>query len=268
MGLSGPPLPPSQKLSDIDPGQKLTLLAVGKPGRGKTRGIAQFPKPMLVQSWDRKVSSMLDAIPKEEQRLVDVDMYSGPDYGKFATRMERLQDNCPYRTVFVDSLTLLALGIVEYSISLRKGISAADKNRKEFKSKGIVQIPEFEDYNTETNALNDIVALGQVIKAHFVLSAHILEFTGKNEADKEVRMTAVMTAGKKVAAMVPALFDEVWCFETAPADLQGSLKYQIRMRGDGDFTCRTNFVSTPTLIDWTNQRLDVVLSKHLPFQIK
>lgn len=236
-----------------DQPRKIKALWVGKPGRGKTMGILDFPKPMLIQDFDFRLEPLIVHATKEQLAGIEYDSYTGDDYGKFMDKMNRLETKCPYKTIFTDSLTTMADSITAYSMSLRPSERAANPQRKAFRSKGKIELLEIEDYGVEAQALTDFIDYAKILPCHFILSAHYLEWAAKNIiTGSEEKVTRLLTAGKGIAAKIPALFNEVWFFDVKKHPQQAI--FVIKTAGLGDVETKTA-LKLPTELEWTNKSL-------------
>jgi hypothetical protein len=217
----------------------MKILMKGKPGVGKTTGYASFPGPIYVADFDGKMKVVKKHYPERDD--ITYDHFSAENYPAFESKWESFQDYHPYKTIVIDSLTNLANTLIRYSLNVRGADRKEDGNKKERK-RGVIPLPEIEEYGVETGALNNIIDIGIASKSHFILTAHVLEIQlGKNLAGKDLGVNRVLlTAGKKIAAAIPSRFEEMWHFET-DTGLTGDdeCEYLIRTQSTG-----TDFAGT------------------------
>src|SRR5258706_3793101 len=167
--------------SEMDIFSNLKCLFKGKPFTGKTRGVGSFPGPILINDFDGKVKVLRKDYP--ERTDITVERYSADNYPTFERRFEELQNGTKYKTVVIDSLTNLSNTLIRYSMNVRGAARADEKTGKEGKERkrGVIDLPEIEEYGVETSALQNIIDIGMILPVHFILTAHILEISlGKN----------------------------------------------------------------------------------------
>lgn len=220
--------------SDMDLFTNLKCLFKGKPFTGKTRAVGSFPGPILICDFDGKAKVIRKDYP--ERTDITVEKYSAENYPSFERRWEGLQEGCRYETVVIDSLTNLSNTLIRYSMNVRGVDRNKDARTGEAKERkrGVIDLPEIEEYGVETSALQNIIDIGMVINANFILIAHILEIDlGKNIQGKSLGTTRnLLTAGKKIAAQIPSRFEEMYMFESDTGfDDMDQITYIVRTKG-------------------------------------
>jgi hypothetical protein len=125
----------------------------------------------------------------------------------------------------------------------RQSGAAAGKNI------GGIAVNEIEDYNAESSALNELIALTKDIQAYnakkgkyisIILIAHVMEVTNKSLDGTMHTSRTIVTAGKRVAAKVPAYCSEVYHFgikKSFDANVGG--QYAIITENPGEDFART-----------------------------
>lgn len=259
-------------VSDIKLGAKINALVKGEPGGGKTFLAGSFPRPMYIFDLDHKV----DVLKKMEMVLgkdvfscegIEYDTYGAMDYPKFrekALELEKASDSgyFPYKTVCIDSLTTLADMLIRYSLNLRGGERREEGKNKERK-RGVIEMPEFEEFNVESLAINQLIDIGRNLPAHFLLMAHVLRISQKDNSGRERESRVLMTAGKKIAAAIPAKFKENWLVEPDTGlSSTDSVSYFVRTKPTGNDTAST-LLPIPEKIDFTDRPFYKVLEKLL-----
>lgn len=211
-------------LEDLVLGETIHALFVGEPTSGKTIGYADFPKPMYVFSFDSKIGVIKKHF--ENMKGIEYDVYDVTKLDKAQKKLEEILDNPrKYATVVVDPLTMFATSIVLYSLGLRKDAS----RNKEFKSMGYIDIPEWQEYQAEQQALTMLLSSlikgkdeygnwdGKSFPGNFIMCAHIIKTYDKVKGPKgeliEVEKQSLWTAGQKTRALVHGYFQEVWYFK-------------------------------------------------------
>lgn len=194
------------KISDLNPGGKLMIALKSEPGAGKTLVSGSFPGKKYFFDTDGRMKP-LSTCEWTKNEDIDYDTYHRGDFEKFNSKIQSLLDKCPYDVVVISSLTSLADVLINYSIS------ETESSKRE--KRGVIEIPQIKDYNVEDRALSKIVDFGRKLPCHFILECHVIETTNYNLTKQETIVSRTMlTAGKKIAAKIPAYFDEVYYIGT------------------------------------------------------
>ena len=200
-------------LEQVDPSVIYAMLK-GEPGTGKSRAALSFPKPIYWFDWDRKMQSLLRPMREWgiDPKSVSYDTYE--DWTKARTTLEKFTHTCPYKTLVIDSVTSMADMTLRQTLKLKQGQTRSSGANAGRQIAGIA-VNEIEDYNAESSALNELIALTKDIqnyhKLTIVLIAHVMEVQKQVEG-KQVMSRTIVTAGKRVAAKVPAYCTEVYHF--------------------------------------------------------
>lgn len=182
----------------------------GEPGTRKSTCALSFPLPQYWFSWDRKMNGIY--IPMKnwgiDPKQVHYDDYD--DWTKGRAKLEQFQSNCPYKTIIIDSLTSLA------DMTLRQTIKAKGKKEGGKQIAGIA-VNTIEDFNAESSALQELIALTKDIyayhKVNIILIAHVVQAEYRNTTNNETHISrTIVTAGKRVAPKIPAYCGEVYHF--------------------------------------------------------
>lgn len=240
-------------LSNRKMAEKLTVVIKGEPGSGKTIAASSFPKPIYYFDLDGRMDPLINYYRKTPDVLasIDYDTYTNRQFNDFYTKMNDLERSCKYGTVVIDSLTSLADAIIMYGIKLR-GVDTARKTQK-----GVIALPEIEDYGVENRALTEIVDFLRGLPCHVILNAHVIStFTKDIKNPGSVQVTrSLLTAGQKVAAKLPGYFNEVWhAYVDADLDVSKPPRFLIRTQNTGVDFAKTA-LPLPAKIDFTNKSL-------------
>jgi hypothetical protein len=226
---------------DIKLGDKVFCLYKGEPGTGKTRAAGSFPKP-FVFDFDGRLATLRLAFPEKD---IAYESY----YNNFDAAMRKLEEftsYCPYETVIFDSLTSFVRTTLNHMIRSRGG--------KGDLTRGGLRVPQIEDYGGETAALVQLTDALRVIYAkgtNVVLIAHVVTTTERNIKKQEVtEMRQLLTGGKKIAAELPAYYDECYHFFTQ-GGFDGKPEYKVYTANAGDDWAKTS-LPLPQVITWTN----------------
>lgn len=216
----------------------------GEPGTRKSTCALSYPRPIYFFSWDKKMRSLL--LPMREWKInpseVSYDDYS--DWNGARIKLEQFQLNCPFKTLVVDSITSLADCTLNQTMKLKKGVTRQSGANA---GKLIAGIPinELEDYNAESAALAEMVALTKDIhtfhKVNIVLIAHVIQADYKAVNGETHISRTIVTAAKKIAAKIPAYCEEVYHFNIEKGIEVGSGgNYALLTRHTGDDFARTS----------------------------
>jgi hypothetical protein len=136
----------------------------GEPGTRKSTQALSFPTPQEWFSWDRKMNGIVLPMRKWgiDPKLINYTDYD--DWNKPRARLEQLQVKCDARTLIFDSVTSCA------DMTLRQTMKAKyGQSRKSGATAGKmvagIAVNEIEDYNAESSALNELIALTKDINA-------------------------------------------------------------------------------------------------------
>ena len=89
-----------------------------------------------------------------------------------------------------------------------------------------IAVNEIEDYNAESAALQELIALtkdiNQFHKVNIILVAHVVQAEYRNTANNTTHISrTIVTAGKKVAPKIPAYCGEVYHFNIDKGFVEG-----------------------------------------------
>lgn len=238
------------KITDVVPEDKyLRALFTGDPSGGKSIAASSFPN-VYVFDIDQRYKSMKNYWVPKGRTDIEYDIYGPDDFRKLDRKMDALIASCPYETVVLDTLTTYVSQILT-AIREVKGApgyksSSGGEGRK---VAGLFTIPDLEDYNAETSAIESTIAALSQIKAHTIMICHLVPSFGS----KGLRIP--WTAGKKSATLIPVKFNEIYNFELQKAvDASKPPKYICRTVSDGVDFARTQ-LNLPREIDLTGKSL-------------
>lgn len=216
----------------------------GEPGLRKSTQALSFPGPQYWFSWDRKMESIILPMKKWgiDPKTINYDDYD--EWNKGKAMLEKFQVNCPYKTIVIDSITSMADMTLRQTVRLKYGV-----NRQSGAAAGKliagIAVNEIEDYNAESSALNELIALTKDIhnfhKVNIILIAHVVKAEYRDTTKKTTHISRqIVTAGKNVAAKIPAYCGEVYHFniEQGFAEGQGGA-YTLLTEHTGDDFART-----------------------------
>lgn len=217
---------------------------VGTPGTRKSTQALSWPGPQYWLSWDQKMNSLI--LPMRawgiDPKTIEYDDYS--DWNHARAKLEQLQVNCKYKTIIADSVTTAANYTLRQTLSLKRGTTRSSGAAAGKLIAGIA-VNEIEDYNAEAASLLEMVSLLKDIKkfhnANIILIAHLIQAEYKNVTQNTSNIVrTIVTAGKRVAPMIPAYAEDVYHFFLKRAmDLDSGGDYAILTSSTSDDFART-----------------------------
>lgn len=241
---------------DVDQETKgLFALFKGPSGAGKSVGALSYPSPYVLD-FDAKQPG----IARKHFPGKDVQYDQFEDIFGACAVLDNLQDNCPYETLILDSITSLTYNIIK-SVAALKGEETPKmlKRLKGIKNSSLEMLG-YDYYNGETRFIKYIL---DVLKAlwkqpgnprNVIVIAHVLETEREDIKTKIVTKTrTIVTAGKAVAAYIPAQFDDEWHFALERPDLgsdSGSIGHVVCTESFGDESAKCS-IRLPRYIDFT-----------------
>jgi hypothetical protein len=216
----------------------------GEPGTRKSTQALSFPGPQYWFSWDRKMNGIYLPMKKWGIDPKTVSFQDYDEWNSARTKLEQLQVTCPYKTLVFDSLTSMA------DMTLRQTVKAKyGKTRSSGASAGKliagIAVNEIEDYNAESAALQELIALTKDIssfhKVNIILIAHVVQAEYRNTTTNVTHVSrTIVTAGKKVAPKIPAYCGEVYHFNIKRGMQEGAGgEYSLLTEHTGDDFART-----------------------------
>lgn len=229
-------------LETLDPTYQFYMLK-GEPGTRKSTSALSFPKPIYWFDWDDKMESMMIPMHKFNINPKDVvyDVYQ--DWDSARKKLESFTVNCKhpdgrkYETIVIDSFT----AAMDRTLRQIKKFKGADNQGKKIAG---IPVSGIEDYNAESAVGAELIALLKDIKNYhklnIVLIAHVMEVTSKNPNGETQSSRTIVTAGKRLSAIIPGYCSEVYHFDiekSLSASLPGN--YSIITENTGDDFART-----------------------------
>jgi hypothetical protein len=147
------------------------------------------------------------------------------DWTKAKMKLEQFQVSCPYKTLVFDSLTSMADMTLRQTLKMKYGLKRQSGATAGKLIAGIA-VNEIEDYNAESSALQELIALtkdiNQFHKVNIILIAHVVQAEYRNTTNNTTHVSrTIVTAGKKVAPKIPAYCGEVYHFNIKKGFVEG-----------------------------------------------
>lgn len=233
------------KLSQHKAHKRIVCLAKGESGTGKTVGITSWALqgPLYVLDLDNRIESCLKVHKKRPDILDNVyfDKFGGYEdsYEKLKSIHDATRDNnykCPYTSILYDGITPLGRGLMNSAISERVA-NTPDKEKKDLLTIANIYVAELQDYKGEAQGISNILTLLRSVvfeKAgvNIFVTGHVTEVESRDMQGKVKSVSRTMlTGGKKIAAEIPAYFNEIWHFEIS--GIADNPKFHITTIGTG-----------------------------------
>lgn len=243
------------KLEELDPMSRLMCLFIGKPGSGKSVAIGSFPRPLYIYDFDGRIRALANFLGQKNTEGIEYGSYSADNFLEFKRHFESLQNDNKYKTVAISSLTTLANSAIRHIIKSRGRAG---------KIIGGYSVSDLEDYGGEDAIIKTILEIAKTLTCNFIIEAHIMVWPEKDpKTNTSVMMSQLVTGGKKVAAVIPAYFDELYTFQQEVAILSGEApKYKVYPYGDSAYPGKT-MLKLPASIDQTGGKFYDTLMKHV-----
>lgn len=236
----------------------------GPSGAGKSVAAMSFPTPYIFD-YDMKMPAI--ALKHFKNKSIEYDTF--PDVFKASDKLaEFVKDGCPYETLIHDSVTNLS-SLTLSSIAQAKGETVPQliqSIKRTQAGKSMVELMGIDYYNAETRFMEYVLDISKILwckpgnPKHIIFTAHIL--TVDSAPDLKTRLVtrtrSIVTAGRKVAAVFPTKFDEVYTFGTREeGGLQGegsTIKHIMTTQTEGEDDSKTAF-NLARYTDFTNGNL-------------
>ena len=243
------------------------ILFKGENGAGKTVGAASFPDPIILD-FDKKGS----AVVKKHFPEKTIPYHQFGDVMQAGDLLERWdKEGCPFQTIVVDSLTSLSYDCIK-TLDTLKGQTilttlrdSTQNMRKSGKGYKMPELRGYDYYNIEDSFLKFYIDGLKTMHAvegknpkNVIIIAHVMTSESTDIKTKEVTKTRrILTAGQKIAAYVPAQFDEVFHFGVSvpnSLDSESRVSHLVFTEAIGDDFAKTAY-QLPYKIDFTNKSL-------------
>jgi len=259
--------------STLDPEILKGIFALfkGDSGSGKSVGALSWPDAH-VSDFDKKMPAIsLKHFPK---KAVAYDTYK--DIFAVSDKLEEWWiGGCPYETLIADSVTSLSQLCLTSTATL-KGEETPKMLKKLQTTRGgggQVEMMSIDYYNAEDRFIKYYLDVLKALWArdgkpkNVIVIAHVL--SSESQPDLKTKMItksrSILTAGRKVAAYIPAQFDDVWHFGFMRPELGASderVKHVVTTEAFGDDSAKTAY-NLPSVIDFTRKSLYDEVLKYL-----
>jgi hypothetical protein len=222
----------------------LYCLFKGEPGTRKSTAALSFPGPIYYFDWDMKMDAL--ELPLRawgiDPTTIEYDIYK--DWDKARLKLESFQVNCKYKTIVIDSITSMADGAIRQTLKFKDGGG---------KKIGTIPVSGFDEYNAESAAIAELIALTKDIKefhkVNIILIGHIIQKEVKSSNGQTHMSRVLVTAGKNIAQKIPAYCSEIYHFNIVTGmDLAKGGQYGLKTTHTGDDFARSSIGLEPEII--------------------
>lgn len=238
------------KLSELQPGKNLKVLAYGPSGTGKTVFAASFPLPLLLLDFDGKASSAasyysgqkrLEEIEVEKYLPIPGDAADRP-FVRYNTKLVELEKlaaggKFPYQTVVIDSLTLYTDQMLKEIVEQNPGIKR--------QASPTVKLTAMQDYMILNSHFKNMLIRILQLPCNVVVTAHIQ--VNKDEITGEITREPLLPG--KLPSILPMLFEEV--YRTYAADG----KYLAQTQSNAQYQARSQIKGLPAVLSLSYDEL-------------
>lgn len=201
----------------------------GEPGTRKSTEALSYPTPQYWVSTDQKMESLVLPMKKWGVRPSDIHYDDYKDWDTPKAYLEKLQVNCSFRTIIIDSVTSIGDNMNRQTIRHKKGEGQG-------KRIGTIYVPGLEEYNAEASAFQDLMAILKDInkfhKVNIILIAHVV---GQRKDDDKNKLThhsrVIITGGDKISGKIASYMTEVYHFD---------VKSGFAETDEGEYGCFTS----------------------------
>lgn len=190
--------------------ESLFSMFKGEPGTRKSTAALSYPTPQYWISTDRKMESLILPAKRWGVSMKDIQYDDFTDWDKPKAQLEKLQVNCSFKTIIVDSVTSIGDNMTGQVKRYKKG-------KNEGKTIGTITVSGLEEYNAEASAFQELIALLKDIYAfhnvNIILIAHVI---GQRKNDDANTLThhsrVIITGGDRISGKIASYMGEVYHF--------------------------------------------------------
>lgn len=237
----------------------------GEPGTRKSTCALSYPRPQYWFSTDQKMQAMNLPAKKWGIPLTEVEYDDYSDWNKPRAKLEQLQVNCKFKTIIVDSITSMGDSMTS---QVRKFKAKGDD--KKGKSIGGISVSGLEEFNAESSAFKEMIALLKDIHnyhgVHIILIAHVIGQRKDDDGDSTTHHSRIIVSGAaQISAKIASYVTEAYHFNIERAinvDAEG--QYGLFTTHTGNDYARTSlplprkimFNNDPLFDKWIRPAID------------
>ena len=258
------------KLSDVYGGDVFHTIIKGENGTGKSILAASYAVlgSTFVFDFEDRMRSVANYY-RNINRLDVINMIEYETYYSFAKIRKKLQaiEQNPkgLKNVVWDSLTSFTNRALSNTKEFKATGQAGDATGR---TVGEFRVNTLDDFSAESAAINEFVIEHALIlksmKINFILTAHVIKVTEKDDERGTHIARYLMTGGRKAGQIVPGYYDEMYHTNIKPGmSTSDAPKYTVRTRHSATDTAKTS-MTLPVEIDFTNKVFFEELKKYIP----
>ena len=229
---------------------KILLYAENK--FGKSIAAASFFKAGPVRFWDFD-GRMRPINTYYPEASISYETYDSDNFRSFLDELEKLQENCPYKTLVLDSVTSASNSCVVYQLKVKDKIKT---------TKGRLPATSWDEINGETVLFTKMLEACKLIHRKFntniIWTCHPVAKTIIADGEAK-RITSLAAYGNKIPSIIPGYFDEIYNIQMEKVGLE-TYKRVIYTVPKNDFPGGTA-MKLPNSFDITDKNFyDVLMS--------
>ena len=231
----------------------------GEPGTRKSTAALSYPGKQYWISADQKMEALRLPMKNFGINPADISFDDYSDYDKIRLQLEKLQLNCPFKTIVVDSITSVGDNINRQTRKMKSGTTRGDGSEKG-KRIGGISVNSMEDFNAEAAAFQEMIALLKDIhkfhKVNVILIAHVIGARKSDDANNTTHFSRIIvTGGQIISAKIPAYCTEVYHFNVKnEIDTSKGGQYALLTEHTGNDFARTSLPLNREIV-FNNQNL-------------
>ena len=236
----------------------LFTMLKGEPGTRKSTCALSYPTPQYWISTDQKMEALNLPAKRWGVKMRDVHYDDYTDWQKPQAKLEKLQVNCDFRTIVVDSITSMGDAMTS---QVRKMKQKGGGGESKGKTIGGISVSGLEEFNAESGAFKDMIAMLKDIhkfhKVHIILIAHVIGQRKDNEGDASTHHSRIIVTGAaQISAKIASYVTEAYHFNITKGfnEDTGDSKFGLYTRHMGNDYARTS-LPLPTRIDFNDDPL-------------
>ena len=229
----------------------------GEPGTRKSTEALSYPTPQYWISTDQKMEALNLPAKKWGIKMKDVHYDDYTDWAKPQAKLEKLQVNCEFRTIVVDSITSMGDAMTAQVRKIKRTGGGDAKG----KTIGGISVSGLEEFNAESGAFKDMIAMLKDIhkfhKVHIILIAHVVGQRKDDEGDNTTHHSRIIVSGAaQISAKIASYVTEAYHFNITKGfnEDSGDSKFGLYTRHMGNDYARTS-LPLPIRIEFNDEPL-------------
>lgn len=212
----------------------------GEPGTRKSTSALSYPTPQYWISTDQKMEALKLPASRWGINMKDIHFDDYQNWDGPRAKLEKLQVNCPYKTIIVDSITSIGDCMTSQVRNVKKATNQGGKVI------GNIPVSGLEEFNAESSAFKEMIALLKDIHkyhmVHIILIAHVIGQRKDEEGNKSTHHSRIIVTGAaQISAKIASYCTEAYHFNIEQDfDANSEGKYGIYTSHTGNDYARTS----------------------------